>query len=232
MAKCLSTGPAGQAAAALAATFLLVAGCNGKVASENAAHADAPEMAVAQTPAERQGAAQGNAKAELDLTDQTSLGAAEAACKSGDPNAFFDAFIRSKAVQKKYTASSIEYVLLQADSSVNRWDEVKAADYDAFPIVMEDYYRKSAQPLRPGGDEHVAIELNQGQNEAFVVEWTRVIYDGKSSGGDDLGTAYTLDGKPYKPGEPTTDGKLFFKAVGDCWQLSTDTRNHRIYTSK
>ena len=105
MAKCLSTGPAGQAAAALAATFLLVAGCNGEVASENAAHAGAPEMAAPQTPAERQGAAQGNAKAALDLTDQTSLGAAEAACKSGDPNAFFDAFIQSKAVQKKYTAA-------------------------------------------------------------------------------------------------------------------------------
>lgn len=208
----------------MTALLLMSMGCSGEASTGNRSAAE---------PATNSAGAAGSAKAAIGDDQQTgesdriALRSAEAACQSRDPNAFFDAFIQSKAVQQKYSATSIEYVKLRSDFTVDSWTEVKASDYTGFPIEMVDYYRKPTAPLNPGADEHVVIELNQGQNEAFVVEWTRVTYDGKSSGGDDLGTAFTLDGKPYKAGEPTTDGQLFFAATPDCWQLETDTRHHR-----
>jgi len=212
---------------------LINVGCSGEAPAANAA-AEGGKDQNAEIPAlSDRKPEQQNSAAEPDISDQMSLKTAETACKNGDPNAFFDAFIQSKAVQKKYTAASVEKVQLQSDFTVNHWEEVKANDYTAFPIKMADYYRKSTQPIREGDDEHVIIELNQGQNEAFVVEWTRVTYDGKSLGeGDDLGTAYTLDGKPYKSGESMTDGQLLFEAAGYCWNFALDTRHYRNGASK
>jgi hypothetical protein len=165
-------------------------------------------------------------------SDRIALESAATACKAGDPRGFFDAFIQSKAVRKKYSAPSIEYVLLRSDFTVDRWDEVKADDYAVFPITMVDHYRKSAQPISADQDEHVVIELNQSQSEAFAVEWTRVTYDGLSAGGDDMGTAYRLDGERYMPGNANIDGQLLFVATGDCWQFSTDTRHYQNYPTK
>ncbi len=218
--------------ASLGALSLLALGCSGEAASDNDAIDDLrvkPAASAAVVPLVR---AQESAATVIGESDRLSLQAADAACQSGDPNAFFDAFIQSKAVQKKYSAPAIEYVLLRPDFTVNRWEEIKASDYTDFPMMMVDYYRKSTRPVRAGDDEHVVIELSQGQNETFVVEWTRVIYDGKSDGGDDLGTAFTLDGLPYRKGESGTDGTLFFDTANECWQLSTDTRHHRSYAAK
>jgi hypothetical protein len=216
----------------LGALSLLALGCSGEAASDNGATDDLREKPTASAAAVPLALAQESAASAIGESDRLSLQVADTACQSGDPNTFFDAFIQSKAVQKKYSAPAIEYVLLRPDFTVNRWEEIKAAVYTDFPMMMVDYYRKSTRPVRAGDDEYVVIELNQGQNEAFVVEWTRVIYDGKSGGGDDLGTAFTLDGLPYRKGESGTDGSLFFETANGCWQLSTDTRHHRSYTAK
>ena len=212
---------------------LIGAGCNAdgtpaNAMTESAAATSAAKAQLSDSDTRKTGGAQ----TVSDASDKISLQAAETACKRQDPKAFFDAFIQSRAVQRKYSAASIEYVQLQSDFTVGSREEIKAEKYTAFPITMVDYYRKAAQPLRKGADEHVMIELNQGQNEAFVVEWTRVTYDGKSSGGDDLGTAFTLDGKPYAAGGPGTDGKLLFEPTADCWQLATDTRHFRAGSVK
>ncbi|HMT41560.1 MAG TPA: hypothetical protein PKC48_02255 [Sphingorhabdus sp.] len=232
MARRLHAKSAWNKLAPLGALSLLALGCSGEAASDNGVIDDLRDKPAASAAIVPRVHAQENADTAITESDRLSLQTADAACKRGDPNAFFDAFIQSKAVQKKYTAPAIEYVLLRPDFTVNRWEEIKAADYADFPMMMVDYYRKSTRPVRAGDDEHVVIELNQGQNEAFVVEWTRVIYDGKSDGGDDLGTAFTLDGQPYRKGESGTDGSLFFETANGCWQLSTDTRHHRSYAAK
>jgi hypothetical protein len=201
--------------------------CSSNAASEN----DAAQPPAAETTTRPDTSViapkKSSAPDSVSESDQMLLAAAATACKNGDPNAFFDSFIQSKAVQQKYSARSIESAKLSSDFSVDSWEEAKAADYTAFPIVMVDYYRKSAQPLRQGVDEHVMIELNQSQTESFAVDWTRVTYDGKSSGGDDLGNAFKLDGTPYRAGEANTDGKLVFVVAGDCWNFTSDIRHLR-----
>ena len=209
------------------AVALVGVSCSSSAANQNDVEQPTVEEATTRHDTSDIAPKKSSAPDSVSESDQMSLTAAATACKNGEPNAFFDSFIQSKAVQQKYSARSIEYVKLSPDFSVDSWEEVQAKDYAAFPIVMVDYYRKSAQPLRQDVDEHVIIELNQGQTESFAVEWTRVTYDGKSSGGDDLGNAFTLDGKPYRAGEANTDGKLVFVVAGDCWNLASDIRHHR-----
>jgi len=171
-----------------------------------------------------------SAAARLSESDRNQLSNAASACRASDARGFLTAFASSSAVRRKYSAPVIKYSVTQTVPTyrVLMQDRIPAARYSAFPIQMEDYYYKSAHPIRPGDrGEYIEFELNQSQNDQISVEWTRVHYDGNSDGGDDLGNAFTLDGKPYKAGGMNSDGQLLFYPTADCWQLVEDIRNQR-----
>jgi hypothetical protein len=189
-----------------------------------------------------EGAINGNGKAQvvgaqdtLSETDQLMLTEAETACKNGNPNAFFDTFIRSAAVRRKYSAATFDYVLrstsggdiLSREKIKSTATDLAGSGYDGFPIKMVDYYRKPVTALKHGDDEYVAIELNHSSDSRFVVEWARIYYQGPGEGGDDLGTPFDLDGQPYD-NAGFKDGQLLFYPTSTCWQLVTDTRFQRL----
>lgn len=160
----------------------------------------------------------------LTESDRMLLREAAAACTDADANAFFDVFIQSAAVRRKYSARTVTFALQTQDSKLLRRSEILGSRYLDFPIMMVDYYRKPARPLRPGDDdEYVEISIYKGPQNQLAVEWTRVHYDGRSDGGDDLGNAITLDGKPYDPAG-SSDGQLLFRPAGGCWELESDIR--------
>ena len=165
-----------------------------------------------------------------DETDAIMLATAASACAAEDYRAFFDAMISSAAVRRKYSAATIDFGRFDASRTPYAAIEEKkiaAADYRAFPIKMVDHYRQSAVPARAGDqDEHVIVQFNQSQANQISVEWTRVHYDGKSTGGDDLGQAFVLGGQPYKADGPT-DGQLLLYPTATCWELVTDNRYER-----
>lgn len=161
----------------------------------------------------------------LSLTDQLALQSAASACKSADPHAFFDAFVQSEAVRKRYIASVVDYAVTGTGAAQQQ--KILGSAYDRFPIMMVDHYRKPVHPARAGDqNEYVRIELDQSQTNQISVEWTRVHYDGQSEGGDDLGNSFTLDGAPYDPAAPA-DGQLIFRPTDDCWELTYDGRDER-----
>ena len=165
----------------------------------------------------------------LSETDRLSLASAASACRVQDKHGFFEAFVASSAVRRKYSAPVIAYSVTQISPAyrVLRRDRIPVASYHDFPITMVDYYYTSAKPVRSGDkDEYVMMkEINQSQSNQLSVEWTRVHFDGQSEGGEDLGKAFTLDGKPYEPGGLNTDGQLLFEPDAGCWQLVADIRH-------
>jgi hypothetical protein len=165
-------------------------------------------------------------RAEMTETDRLMLESAERACSAPGGSGyveFFDAFARSGAVRRKYSAPTIKYVV--AERTGQRVEQtLDANNYNIFPIIIVDYYRKPAVPLRKGDrEEYVEVQFNQSQSGHFSADWTRVHYFGESEGGDDLGKPVDLDGNPYDPVR-RTDGQLLFNSVGDCWQLVADIR--------
>ncbi len=165
-----------------------------------------------------------------DETDTIMLAAAASACEAEDYRAFFDAMISSAAVRRKYSAATIAFGRFDASRTPYAAIEEKkiaAGDYRAFPIKMVDHYRQSTVPVRAGDqDEHVILGFNQSQSNQISVEWTRVHYDGKSTGGDDLGQAFYLDGQPYEA-DGRTDGQLLLYPTATCWELVADNRYER-----
>jgi len=214
------------------AALVVLAGCgdtdaaNAAGAAHSAVDPAGSATAAALAPATA-AAATARAAGPLSESDRMQLSTAASACKAGDPKAFFDSFIQSAAVQRKYTAPMIDVSLHGADHKLISKQRVAAASYRDFPIMMQDYYRKPTTPLRAGDqDEYVEIEVNQSQTNRISVEWARVHYDGKSEGGDDLGNALNADGTAYERGQPG-DGQLLFAPTADCWQLVADIRTQR-----
>ncbi|MBN8499818.1 MAG: hypothetical protein J0M19_01545 [Sphingomonadales bacterium] len=164
----------------------------------------------------------------LSESDRLSLDAASAACRNGDKDSFVAAFATSAAVRRRYSAPIVATSLRQVTPTyrVLRQARVPAASYGDFPIRMVDHYFKPAKPVRPGDkDEYVLLDINQSQSNQLSVEWTRVHFDGRTEGGDDLGRAFMLDGKPYVSGGVRTDGQLLFEPAAGCWRLVSDIRH-------
>lgn len=202
--------------------LLLLVGCDDAGAGTSPSHTVAAAGKDAPAPVARASQAPSVSK-PLSESDRLGLQSAATACRSGDVKAFVDAFIQFAAVQRKYTARVVEYSV--KGSGPARVEHVPAEAYDRFPIRMVDYYRKPVRPLRPGDDdEHIKIAVNQSQTNRISVEWTRVHYDGRSEGGDDLGNPFTLDGAAYDSSAPP-DGQLLFAPTDTCWELVHDARD-------
>ncbi len=207
-----------------ALTLIVLTACGGP-AGEAAAEDQvaAPAAATPTTSAP-------SAAAARDETDTIMLASAASACEAEDYKAFFDAMISSAAVRRKYSAATIDFGRFDASRTPYAAIEEKkiaAGDYRVFPIQMVDYYRKSVVPARAGDkDEYVILAFNQSQANQISVEWTRVHYDGKSEGGDDLGNALDLSGQPYEADGPT-DGQLLLYPTATCWELVADNRYER-----
>ena len=160
----------------------------------------------------------------LSETDRLMLAEAGRACQSVGADGyvpFFDAFIRSEAVRRRYSASEISVSKpgTAGDGSVT--STVPVSEYRDFPVMMEDHYRRPARPSGP--DEYIEVVFNQSASNRISVEWTRVRYTGTPGGGDDLGSPVTIDGRPYDP-EGEADGQLLFAPTADCWELVADIR--------
>ncbi len=160
-------------------------------------------------------------------TDKNMLVTAQTACKSGGHQQFFDAFIQSAAVRRKYSASTIDIITRGPQNEIVSRDKVRADAYADFPLIMIDYYRRTAKPFRAGDDsEYVQLVTNQSSTNRISIEWARVHYKGISEGGDDLGTPVDLDGAPYDPAG-FKDGQFLFHPTADCWELIEETRYQR-----
>jgi hypothetical protein len=157
-------------------------------------------------------------------TDRLMLADAARACQSSGADgyaAFFDAFIRSEEVRRKYSAPKISVARPAASGDGSVTKSTPVSEYHDFPITMEDHYRRPARPSGP--DEYIEVVMNQSSSNRISVEWTRVRYTGTSDGGDDLGTPVMPDGRPYDP-ERQADGQLLFAPTADCWELVADIR--------
>ncbi|BBU63819.1 hypothetical protein MSC49_37540 (plasmid) [Methylosinus sp. C49] len=167
--------------------------------------------------------ARGGAEKPLAEWEQLQLEQATLACQSRNYRKLFEAMIQSAAVRKKYAAPQIDYEERRKKSETLK-SEIPKERYDKFPIQMFDFYWKTTVPAKPGDkDEYVMMEFNQSQNNQISVDWTRVHYRGPHVGEESLGTAYDLDGKPYRPGR-RVDGQLLLYPTKDCWVLVADIR--------
>lgn len=165
----------------------------------------------------------------LSESDRILLTMAKDACKNGDYRAFFDAFAKSSTVRQKYSAAKIQTALLGPHGKPISTRTIDAASYTDFPVKMEDYYYKPRKPARAGDTgEYLDLEFNQSQNNDISVEWSRVHFDGQSSGGDDLGNPLDAKGKPIPAGtHPPAEGQLLFRPTADCWVFAEDIRWQR-----
>jgi hypothetical protein len=160
-------------------------------------------------------------------TDKIMLMQAKTACGGGKYSQFFDAFIQSAAVRRKYSAETINYVVRAADNEIVSRDEIPANVYLNFPLRMSDYYRKTVTPFRAGDeDEYVELVPNQSQSNRISFEWARVHYVGASGEGDDLGAPQDLNGDPYDR-QGFKDGRFLFRPTDECWELVEETRYQR-----
>lgn len=162
-------------------------------------------------------------------SDRNALEMASNACKSQDYRTFFNAFASSKAVRQKYSAVKVRYAVLGPHGEKISERTFDAASYPNFPVKMSDYYYKPVKPARAGdADEYLDLQFNQSQNNDLSVEWSRVHYDGRSDGGDDLGNPLDANGKPIPKGTHLDpEGQLLFHSTADCWELSEDIRWER-----
>lgn len=156
--------------------------------------------------------------------DALALEMARSACLEGDFRALFDVLVRSDAARRIYSADRIVVTRYGPDGRRIDRREIPAADYDEFPLRMEDVYRRPSAALQDVGDEeYIMLEFNQSQGEVVAVSWTRVRFDGQSEGGDDLGRPLTRDGRPLPAGYPA-DGTLVLTPTEDCWRFAADDR--------
>lgn len=205
---------------------ILLAGCS----EAPSAAPVAAEANVARASSTDQSARPIRPKAgSISENDRIERKSAAAVCFGGDYKSFFDSFVRSSAFRRNYTSPQIYVAIEDGQGNVLEGgrNQKTRRDHDDFPIIMVDYYYKPKVPIQQGDDdEHLILEINQGQTEAFVVEWARVHYDGKSEGGDDLGNAFRLNGQPFDRAGPW-DGRLLFEPHENCWRLASDIRYRR-----
>lgn len=209
--------------ALLACVAVLVSGGCDRLLPEGVANASTPAASVELVPAAEAAPATRPSDGDrpLDETDRLMLEQARIACRNTDDRALFDTIIRSPAVRLAYSAPQIRLTYWSGPRAVAA-RTILRADYDEFPIVFEDQYRKPAAAIDP--NEHIVLEFNQAADESVAVDWMRVIYDGRTEGGDDLGRARLLDGRAYDGGLAAPDGRLLFRATTTCWELTADER--------
>jgi hypothetical protein len=149
--------------------------------------------------------------AQLDTErDANALQMAADACRNQEFSSLLQAMAISDAVVTRYSARTIAMVVDGVSTPTAR------EDYHDFPIGMIDYYwisRASMQAWESNSDTklvHLQMEFNQSQSDQWRIDWVPVRYDGKSSGGDDLGEVAEIIGAP---------GHLLFETTADCWEL-------------
>ncbi|MBR0781065.1 hypothetical protein [Bradyrhizobium iriomotense] len=165
----------------------------------------------------------------LSESDRISLDMVSNACKTQDYRTFFNAFASSKAVRQKYSAAEVRYAVLGPRGEKISERTFDAPNYPSFPVKMQDYHYKPAKPSRAGdADEYLDLQFNQSQSNDLSVEWSRIHYDGQSSGGDGIGNPLDANGKPIPKGtHPDPEGQLLFHPTADCWEFAEDTRWER-----
>lgn len=175
----------------------------------------------------------GTAHAAVEDWEQVLLDNAAKACGGesrkdslSEFSTFFDAFVMSPAVRAKYSAPTISLTRYAGGHEVSN-EVLPRAAYDArFPVVQEDVYYKPRTPARAGDDaEFLEISIDQSSTNDFIVEWSRVHYDGNGEGGDDLGNRLDASGKiiPHDV-KLSAEGRLLFQPAAQCWKLISDVR--------
>lgn len=211
-------------------TLLLPVGILGTCHGSQAGPSETPQsMKLAQSataPALKRTASPAQALSE---SDRILLDMAQNACRTRDHRTLFDAFVKSKAVRRKYSAATIRYIVLGPRGeriSERRFD---TANYPSFPVTMQDYAYRPTKPARAGDTgEYLDLQFNQSQNNDLCVEWSRIHYDGQPDDGDDLGNPLDANGKAIPKGtHPDPEGQLLFRPTADCWEFAEDTRWER-----
>lgn len=200
--------------------------CDNSQASSNET---SQSMKMAQSSGQHRPSAPPPPTQALSESDRIALDMARNACKSGDYRTFFNSFANSKAVRQKYSAATVRYAVLGPHGERISERSFAAASYPNFPVKMEDYYYRPVKPARAGdAGEYLDLQFNQSQNNDISVEWSRIHYDGKSEGGDDLGNPLDASGRPIPNGtHQDAEGQLLFRPTADCWKFSEDIRWER-----
>lgn len=202
---------------ALLALALALSAC-GEAADGTVAGAQdsaAPE-AVAE-PATVQTAAPADAAAPPSESDRLQLAGAEAACRSGDFNAFLFLYAQSTAVQARYTAAEVSFgpegrsqPLRRAAYLADHGPAIRALDHSFYTAASVQTWE--ANPRAPLN--HIVHVVNTASDNRRRVEWSRARFDGEGEEGPGRPTALV--------GEP---GALLFRPVdGGCWELAADYR--------
>jgi hypothetical protein len=136
------------------------------------------------------------------------LSVAQSACKNKNFDAFFLEFVDSPLVRSVYSAN--ELVIVTNRAAGREVKTVPGKDYVDFPIATADYYWVKAEPVNVPGYDHIDLDITQVGDSHFRVDWVGVVYDGKSSGGDDPGNVIEIENDP---------GSFLFVPTDDCWEL-------------
>jgi len=134
-----------------------------------------------------------------------------AACPGGDFDAFFEEFIRSSDVRRRYTNATVEERSFAAPA---RPGTVRPATPDRFDITMVEYtYADTASVQRWEKDKTPFTELSLDMKELPNGGW-RVNYQSAIFQDEGVGDGRTLIRKTGKP------HAYVFAPVNGCWKLS------------
>lgn len=212
---------------ALALSLLLPVSVLGACNNSQASSAEAPQPTQLAQNTGTASSKRAPAPAQtLSESDRILLDMASNACKASDYRTFFDSFVKSKAVRRKYSAAKVQYAVLGSQGAVISKQSFDGAGYPHFPVRMEDYSYRPVKPARAGdAAEYLDLQFNQSQNNDISVEWSRIHYVGPPTGEEDLGTPTDANGKPIPNGtHPDAEGQLLFHPTADCWEFSEDVR--------
>ncbi len=142
--------------------------------------------------------------------DQFWLASAERSCEGKDFASFLEAFARSLAVSRRYTADTGKH------GEGDRRFGQSAAEYPSPPIMMIDYGWVTAGDLSTGAGGGIDVDLDVDDSDPRLIRvtWTPVRYEV-----EDDGESASLS--PHPIGDP---GVLTFEWTSDCWRLADDVR--------
>lgn len=133
------------------------------------------------------------------------------ACRLQNFKSFFEAFVRSKAVQNQYTS---DFITISTKGIEKIYPKFRYFD---FPIGMTDYQYVSKNSEGAIGDkEFLALSFDQRPNNFYRVDWVRVHY---------AAIVDNAESEPEITEEYGLPGFLIFKPTNGCWQLAED----RVY---
>jgi hypothetical protein len=144
------------------------------------------------------------------------LDQAKAACNQEGFRSFFEAFVRSDAVRKRYTATT----LTRIEDGKRR--QPGPDGHPGFPIALADYtYVAANAPANGRSLPYLRVRFGEAKGGVQQVHWVRIRYEGNGNDRDGQARIIGMIGKP---------GRLSFQLADSCWQWTEDATGKGVAT--